>query len=158
MTYEFCKTSFKECAIKGVWPHRFLLFLEIYQCTSERLKRLRITLNFHVSIDQLIIINIHHPNYHLRKTNHWQTLEVQLLWAANVPLSHNLTHNQCKAVLHCDPLGQTISSGSQRGWNWHRILTGGEDLKEQRKAKSYMCLRWRASGTVWRRLDTTKEQ
>ena len=55
-------TSFKEGAIKTVWP--FLLFLEIYQRTSERIKRLRITLNFHVWIDQLMIIKIHLPNYH----------------------------------------------------------------------------------------------
>jgi len=55
-------TSFKEGAIKTMWP--FLLFLEIYQRTSERIKRLRITLNFHVWIDQLMIIKIHLPNYH----------------------------------------------------------------------------------------------
>ena len=112
--------------------------ISAYQWKNKKIKD-----NLELSCLNWPVDNYQYPSPQVSLKNYWPTLEVQLLLTADVQLSCSLTHNRWTEVLHCDPLGQTVSSGSQRGWGGHQILKGVMDLKEQRKAESYTCLRGR---------------
>ena len=141
MTYKFSKTSFKEGVIKAGWPCPLSVILRnisTYQWKNKKIKD-----NLEISCLKWPVNNCQYPSPQSSLKNLCQTLEVQLLLTANVQLSCNLTHSRWTAVLHHDAMGQTVSCGSQRGWDGHQILKGVKDLKGQRKAKSYVCLRGR---------------